>query len=76
MRRALLAWIVALAVLGGIVSAETVDEVVAKNLAARGGLEAIRALRSVRLTGTVKMVRGRESRSCWSGSARVGCAPR
>lgn len=36
-------------------SAQTADELVAKNIAARGGAEKIRALKSIRLTGTMMM---------------------
>ena len=34
---------------------QTVDEVIAKNVAARGGLDKVRAVQSLRMTGTVSM---------------------
>jgi hypothetical protein len=45
-----------LALLAPIVSAETVDEVLAKYVAARGGMDKIKAVKSVKVTG--KMVMG------------------
>jgi len=44
-----------LLVLGGQAAAATVEEVVAKNLRARGGEEAIQAVESVRMSGTMRM---------------------
>jgi outer membrane lipoprotein-sorting protein len=41
--------------------AETVDEVIAKNVAARGGLDKIRAVRSLRMTGTMSMGPGMDA---------------
>ena len=41
------------AALAGIVSAQSVDEIVARAIAARGGAERLRSLRSQRLTGTI-----------------------
>lgn len=49
-------------VLAGCSSPSPVDEVVASNLAARGGVERIQALRSVRETGTVTASGGRVAR--------------
>jgi outer membrane lipoprotein-sorting protein len=43
------------------VSAQTVDEIVARHLAARGGREALAALRSVRMTGRANAGPGREA---------------
>jgi outer membrane lipoprotein-sorting protein len=43
------------------VSAQTVDEIVARHLAARGGREALAALRSVRMTGRAYAGPGREA---------------
>jgi outer membrane lipoprotein-sorting protein len=47
---------VALAALlsGGVAHAQTVDEVIAKNLAARGGVEKLKAMTSVKITGDVE----------------------
>ena len=44
-----------LLVLGGQAAAATVEEVVAKNLAARGGEDAILAVQTARLVGTMRM---------------------
>jgi outer membrane lipoprotein-sorting protein len=48
----------ALAAVGTLVAAlaagQTADELIAKNIAARGGLENLKAIRSMRLTGTMK----------------------
>ena len=44
-----------LLVLGGMAAAATVEEVVAKNLEARGGEEAILAVQSARMCGTMRM---------------------
>ena len=38
-------------VLAGLASAQTADELIAKNLAAHGGVEKLRALHSLRMTG-------------------------
>jgi hypothetical protein len=51
MRRALTGLV--LAVLAGPVAAQTVDDVIAKSLAARGGLEKLKAVRSIGMTGRV-----------------------
>ena len=37
------------------VSAQTADELIAKNIEARGGLEKIQAIQSMRLTGTLSV---------------------
>ena len=39
--------------LAAVVSAQTVDEIVAKNLAAKGGAEKLKAIQTMRLTGTI-----------------------
>ena len=41
-----------------VVAFQTVDEIIAKNLAARGGVEKLRALESVKFTGTVTIQGG------------------
>jgi outer membrane lipoprotein-sorting protein len=38
-----------------LVAAETVDELVAKNIQARGGLEKIKGIQSMRMTGTMRL---------------------
>jgi outer membrane lipoprotein-sorting protein len=40
-------------VASSVASAQTVDELIAKNIAARGGLEKLKALKSVRMTGNM-----------------------
>ncbi len=49
------------AALAGSVSAETVDEVLAKNYEARGGLEKLKAVSSMRLTGKIGIGPGMEA---------------
>ena len=46
---------VALVSLVGVVSAQTADEIVARNLEAKGGIELLRQTSSVRITGTMQM---------------------
>jgi hypothetical protein len=52
MSRSMLAGLI-LALLAGPVAAQTVDEVIARSLEARGGLERLKAIRSIRMTGRV-----------------------
>ena len=40
---------------GAFASAETVDEIVARNIEARGGLEKIKSVQSMRMTGTMRL---------------------
>jgi len=48
--------IVAVAVLAASCAAgQTAEELIAKNIAARGGLEKLRAVQTMRLTGTMKV---------------------
>jgi len=42
-------------------AAQTADEVIAKNVAARGGLEKVKAVQSLRMTGTVSMGPGMQA---------------
>jgi outer membrane lipoprotein-sorting protein len=42
-------------------AAQTVDEIIAKNIAARGGMEKIRSVQTMRMTGTMKMGQGMEA---------------
>src|SRR5262249_10130101 len=51
MFRTLLALLVAMAVVPRAASAQTVDEVIAKNLQAQGGLEKLKAVTTLRATG-------------------------
>ncbi len=54
-RNALLVTAVAFLTLAGAAGAQTADDLVARNLAARGGKERILAVRSARLSGTITM---------------------
>ena len=47
--------------LASTVSAQTADELIAKNVAARGGLDKIKAVKSVRMTGTMAVGPGLEA---------------
>ncbi len=52
-------WILAIAALLSVpASAQTADEIITKNMAARGGMEKIKALKSVRITGRVEVAPG------------------
>src|SRR5687767_14164261 len=50
--------IAVLAATGAFAAAQTVDEVIAKSLAAKGGNEKLRAVESVKTTGRIKTARG------------------
>ena len=56
MFRRMLMGIAMLALLAPIASAQTVDELIAKNIEAKGGLQKIKAVHSMKMTG--KMVAG------------------
>ena len=60
LRRALLGGL-AVAVLTAPALAQTVDEVIAKSLEARGGLDKLKAVRSIRMTGKMTMGPGMEA---------------
>lgn len=51
MKRALRLWSVAAALVATAAAAETLDEIVAKNLAARGGKDKIQAVQTIKMTG-------------------------
>jgi outer membrane lipoprotein-sorting protein len=55
MRRAFAIFLMGAAALAGTASAQTVDELIAKNVEARGGLEKLKAVQSLRATGTMTM---------------------
>lgn len=57
--------ILALAALTSAVFAATLDDVVAKAIEARGGLEALQAVNTVRITGTVHMPNGMDAPLLW-----------
>lgn len=44
-----------LAIAAGLMSAQTLDEIIAKSLAARGGLERLRSIQTEQLTGTISV---------------------
>jgi len=54
MRKAILL-LAALFLLAGVMSAQTVDEIIAKNTAAKGGLAKIKAVQSLRITGSAEI---------------------
>ena len=56
MIRKTFAWLLVAGLAGAAVQAQTADEIIAKNLEARGGKDKIKAVQSVRMTG--KMVHG------------------
>ncbi len=57
-----LGWILAIATLLSVpASAQTVEEIIAQNMAARGGMEKIKAVKSVRITGRVEVAPGMEA---------------
>jgi len=61
MTKARYVWIpLALLLIATGAAAQTVDEIVAKNIESRGGLEALQAIQSVRITGKMAIM-GNES---------------
>ena len=61
MLRRMLLGIAVLALLAPLAHAQTVDEVIAKHVQARGGLEKLKAVKSVRMTGKMMMGPGMEA---------------
>ena len=53
--------VMALAVLVPALSAQTVDEIIAKNVDARGGMEKLKSIKSIRTTATMTMGPGMEA---------------
>lgn len=58
MHRAFL-FLISCACFGALSHAQTADEVIAKNIAARGGLEKIKAIKTVRITAKIQGLAGR-----------------
>lgn len=61
MLRKFLLFVVALAAFALSASAQTVDEIIAKHVQARGGLDKLKAVRSVRITGKMTLGGGLEA---------------
>ncbi len=61
-----LALAVAVAVSAGIAHAQTVDEIVAQNLKARGGIEKLKALNSTKITGDVEQQGAKIHQVIWA----------
>jgi len=56
-----LGWLMAVAVLAPAVWAQTADEIIAKNIQARGGLDKLKSVQSIKSTGTMAMGPGMEA---------------
>jgi outer membrane lipoprotein-sorting protein len=61
MIRKTFAWLLVAGLAGAAVQAQTVDELIAKNLQARGGKDKIKAVQSARMTGKMVMGQGMEA---------------
>src|SRR5512139_1010770 len=61
MRRRLLSGLTVVVLIALPVSAQTVDELIAKNLQAKGGLQKLKAVQTARLTGTMTVGPGMEA---------------
>src|SRR5262245_7764485 len=59
--RRLLSALALVVLLPQVAAAETVDDVIAKNLKARGGLDKLKAIQSMRMTGKMMMGPGMEA---------------
>ena len=60
--------VIAIALFPLALSAQTVDTVIAKYIAARGGLAQIKALQSERLSGTISFGPGETAPTWWNGN--------
>ena len=61
MRLRCMTWLAVVGLLPAGAGAQTVDEIVARHIEARGGLESIKALRSIRMTGRANAGPGRDA---------------
>src|SRR4051812_46673808 len=61
MQRKTFAWLLVAALTGAAAQAQTADEIIAKNLAARGGKDKIKAVQSARMTGKMLLGQGMEA---------------
>ncbi|HEY0511760.1 MAG TPA: outer membrane lipoprotein-sorting protein [Thermoanaerobaculia bacterium] len=61
MIRKTFAWLLVAGLAGAAVQAQTADELIAKNLQARGGKDKIKAMQSARMTGKMVMGQGMEA---------------
>ncbi len=65
MLRKTLIGVAAAALLAPLASAQTADQLVAKNLEAKGGLQRIRSMKTMRMTGKMVMGQGMEAPVTW-----------
>ncbi len=72
LRKSLVCLLAAFAV-AALASAQTADELIEKNIQAKGGLEKIKAVQSMRMTGKI-VGGGMETPIRWSSRAPTGCA--
>ena len=61
MIRKTFAWLLVAGLAGAAVQAQTADEIIAKNIEARGGKDKIKAVQSLRMTGKIAMGQGMEA---------------
>jgi len=61
MIRKTFAWLLVAGLAGAAVQAQTADEIIAKNIEARGGKDKIKAVKSIRMTGKIAMGQGMEA---------------
>lgn len=60
MRKGVPAFVI-LSLVSTVASAQTLDQIIAKNVAARGGLDKIKAIQSIRMTGKIQLPMGIEA---------------